>query len=150
MTKKLGFDTHMDEDLNLIKHLLGTLQGLSVDYTLFFRTLSRYNGDRKDLLKLGLFHTPMIDWLDDYDKRLEENSSTQEERQVKMLKTNPKFVLKNYMLQEAIDAADKGDYILLNDLFDIAQDPYAEHEAHERWAGATPEEFKNRKLSCSS
>ena len=150
MTKKLGFDQHSDEDLNLIKHLLGTLQGLSVDYTLFFRTLSRYDGDQKELLKLGLYHTPMIDWLDDYDKRLEENRSTQEERQEKMLKTNPKFVLKNYMLQEAIDKAEEGDYTLVSDLFDIAQNPYAEHEAHERWAGPTPGEFKNRKLSCSS
>ena len=150
MTKKLGFDTHSDEDLELIKHLLGVLQGLSVDYTLFFRTLSRYDGDRKALLKLGLYHTPMNDWLDDYDARLKKNVSSQEERQEKMLKCNPKYVLKNYMLQEAIDAAEEGDYSLVNDLFTIAHDPYAEHEALERWAGATPGEFKNNKLSCSS
>ena len=60
-------------------------------------------GREKTLLKLGLYHTPMNDWLDDYDKRLEENTSSLEERQAKMLKTNPKYVLKNYMLQEAID-----------------------------------------------
>jgi uncharacterized protein YdiU (UPF0061 family) len=84
MTQKLGLDTHSDEDLELIKHLLGVLQGLSVDYTLFFRTLSRYDGDRKALLKLGLYHTPMNDWLDDYDARLEKNVSSPEERQEKM------------------------------------------------------------------
>ncbi len=150
MTKKLGLDHHKEVDLNLIKHLLGMLQGLSVDYTLFFRTLSRYSGDRKELLTLGLYHTPMIDWLDDYDTRLEENSSTQEERQAKMLKTNPKFVLKNYMLQEAIDVAEEGDFTLVDALFKIAHDPYAEHEAYERWAGVTPDVFKNKKLSCSS
>ena len=150
MTKKLGFDTHSDDDLELIKHLLGVLQSLSVDYTLFFRTLSRYDGERKELLKLGLYHTPMNDWLDDYDTRLEQNTSCTEERQEKMLKTNPKYVLKNYMLQEAIDAAEKGEYTLVEDLFKIAHDPYAEHEDLERWAGATPNEFKNNKLSCSS
>ena len=150
MTKKLGFNEPKDEDLNLIKHLLGMMQGLSVDYTLFFRTLSRYDGDRKDLLKLGLYHTPMNDWLHDYDERLEENASTQEERQAKMLKINPKFVLKNYMLHEAIDKAEEDNFTLVSALFDIAQDPYAEHETYERWAGATPDEFKNRKLSCSS
>jgi uncharacterized protein YdiU (UPF0061 family) len=150
MTKKLGFDTHKDKDLDLIKHLLGTLQGLSVDYTLFFRTLSRYDGERREVLKLGLYHIPMNDWLDDYDIRLTENSSSIQERHVKMLKINPKYVLKNYILQEAIDAADKGDYSILNNIFKIAQDPYAEHEAFERWAGATPDEFKNKKLSCSS
>jgi len=150
MGKKLGLDAHSDEDLNLIKHLLGVLQGLSVDYTLFFRTLSRYDGERKEILKLGLYHTPMNDWLDEYDKRLEKNTSSLQERQVKMLQTNPKYVLKNYMLQEAIDAAEKGDYDLVDALFKVAHDPYAEHPELERWAGATPGEFKNNKLSCSS
>ena len=150
MSAKIGLDVHSDEDMTLVKHLLGVLQGLSVDYTLFFRTLSRYDGERKELLKLGLYHTPMNDWLDDYDKRLEQNSSSREDRQGKMLKVNPKYVLKNYMLQEAIDAAEKGDYALLEDLFNIAHDPYAEHETLERWAGPTPDEFKNNKLSCSS
>ena len=150
MTKKLGFDEYIDEDLNLIKHLLGMMQGLSVDYTLFFRILSRYDGDRKDLLKLGLYHTPMNDWLHDYDERLEENSSTQAQREEKMLKINPKFVLKNYMLQEAIDKAEDDDFTLVSALFTIAQDPYSEHSEFGRWAGVTPDEFKNRKLSCSS
>jgi len=150
MAKKLGLDSHTDEDLNLIKHLLGMMQGLSVDYTLFFRTLSRYDGERKALLQLGLYHTPMNDWLDAYDKRLEANTSTPNERHTEMLKTNPKFVLKNYMLQEAIDEAERGDFALVDALFLIAQDPYGEHEAFERWAGVTPDAFKNKKLSCSS
>ena len=54
------------------------------------------------------------------------------------------------MLQEAIDAAQKGDFSLVDDLFNIAQDPYAEHDALQRWAGETPDTLKNKKLSCSS
>ncbi|MEA3433003.1 MAG: YdiU family protein [Campylobacterota bacterium] len=151
MGKKLGLENVTQEkDLDLLKHLLGMLQGLNIDYTLFFRTLSHYDGDRTALLKTGLYHKPMNDWLDSYDERLEENSSTVEERQNSMLKTNPKYVLKNYMLQEAIDAAEEGDFTLVDALFNIAQDPYAEYQAFERWAGVTPDEFKNKKLSCSS
>ena len=150
MGQKLGLDVVDDSDFELMKHMLGMLQSLQVDYTLFFRTLSRYDGERKELLKLGLLHTPMNEWLDDYDKRLEKNESTTEERHEKMLKRNPKYVLKNYMLQETIDKAEQGEYGLVDDLFKIAQDPYAEHEAFERWAGKTPDEFKNQKLSCSS
>jgi len=67
-----------------------------------------------------------------------------------MLKVNPKFVLKNYMLQEAIEKAEINDFSLVEALFDIAQNPYAEHEEFERWAGVTPDAFKNQKLSCSS
>ena len=150
MGRKMGFDKVSDEDFELMKHMLGMLQTLSVDYTLFFRTLSRYRGEREALLKLGMYHQPMHDWLDDYDKRLEKNERNQEERQEQMLATNPKFVLKNYMLQEEIEFAEKGDFSLVEVLFNIAQAPYDEHDAFESWAGATPEEFKNKKLSCSS
>jgi len=150
MTKKLGLDRVKEGDKDLIKHLLGTLQGLQVDYTLFFRTLSRYSGERKEILSLGLYHTPMNDWLDEYDKRLMQNESSETERHEAMLRTNPKYVLKNYMLQEAIDAAEEGSYQLIDDLFTIAKEPFAEHPQFERWAGPTPEEFRNTKLSCSS
>ena len=150
MGKKMGLDKVSDDDFEFMKQMFGMLQSLTVDYTLFFRTLSRYDGERKELLKLGLLHTPMNEWLDEYDVRLKENESSVEERHESMLKSNPKFVLKNYMLQEAIDEAEKGEYALVEALFNIAQNPYAEHEEHERWAGVTPDVFKNKKLSCSS
>ncbi len=150
MGQKLGLDLLREGDLELIKHLLKMMQGLQIDYTLFFRTLSRYNGERTTLLGLGLYHKPMNEWLDRYDERLKANTSTMEKRHSAMLQTNPKFVLKNYMLQEAIEAAQKGDFSVVDTLFKIAQDPYGEHEAYERWADATPQEFKNQKLSCSS
>jgi uncharacterized protein YdiU (UPF0061 family) len=150
MAKKIGLDRRQESDLDLMKQLLGMMQGLSIDYTLFFRTLSRYDGERTALLNLGLYHKLMHEWLDSYDERLKANTSSIEERHSAMLHTNPKFVLKNYMLQEAIMAAENGDFSVVDDLFEIAKDPYGEHEAHERWAGATPEEFKNKKLSCSS
>jgi len=151
MGEKLGLqNVTQEKDLDLFKHLLGMLQGLTVDYTVFFRTLSHYDGDRTALLKLGLYHKPMNDWLDSYDERLGEDEWSTEERQASMLKTNPKYVLKNYMLQEAIDVAQKGDFTLVDDLFTIAQDPYLEHPEFERWAGVTPDVFKNEKLSCSS
>ena len=151
MGKKLGLENVTEEkDLDLFKHLLGMLQGLNVDYTLFFRTLSRYDGNRKELLKLGLYHKPMNDWLDSYDERLKEDTLPFIDRSMQMLKTNPKYVLKNYMLQEAIDVAQEGDFKLVDDLFQIAQDPYSEHPEFERWAGVTPDVFRNKKLSCSS
>jgi len=150
MGKKLGLDKVSDKDFELMKQMFGMLQSLHVDYTLFFRTLSHYNGEREALLKLGLLHNPMNEWLDEYDKRLEENSSSLEERQAEMLLSNPKYVLKNYMLQEAIEEAEKGNFTLIENLFNIAQNPYDEHSEFERWAEVTPDIFKNQKLSCSS
>jgi uncharacterized protein YdiU (UPF0061 family) len=150
MGRKLGLERVGEEDVDLIKHLLGILQTLQIDYTLFFRTLSRYEGDRSALLKLGLYHTPMHEWLDSYEERLKANEGSSADRHETMLQANPKYVLKNYMLQEAIEAAEQGDFSLVNDLFVIAQRPFDEHPLYERWAAATPDIHKNRKLSCSS
>jgi len=148
MCKKLGFDIVKEGDPELIDDMLDMLESLQVDYTLFFRTLSHYEGNRETLLSLGLYHKPMHEWLDRYDERIKNIDTA--ERKAQMLSANPKYVLKNYMLQEAIDTAEKGDFTVVNDLFNIAQNPFEEHPKFERWAGPTPKEFKNKKLSCSS
>ena len=150
MNKKLGLDIVNKEDTKLVQHLLGVLQSLEVDYTLFFRTLSRYKGNKADILKLCLYHAPMKEWLEDYDKRLELNSISEEQRIRQMLKTNPKYTLKNYILQEAIESAESNNYTILKKLFKAIKSPYEEHPELERWALATPIEHKNLKLSCSS
>ena len=148
MCKKLGLEGTVDSDPAMIDDMLDMLESLHVDYTLFFRTLSHYDGDRTALLKTGLYHEPMNAWLDRYDERVQYIDKTVRKKQ--MLSNNPKYVLKNYMLQEAIDAADEGDFSLVDDLFKIAQNPFDEHSEFQRWAEATPQEFKNQKLSCSS
>jgi len=148
MCKKLGFEGTVEGDPELIDDMLDMLEQLHVDYTLFFRTLSHYEGDREALLSTGLYHEPMNAWLDRYDERIKFIDNTVRKEQ--MLSANPKYVLKNYMLQEAIDVAEKGDFSVVHDLFKIAQNPFDEHPEFERWAGATPQEFKNKKLSCSS
>ncbi len=150
MCKKLGLEGTVEGDPELIDDMYDMLEKLQVDYTLFLRTLSHFEkkGDREPLLKLGLYHEPMNEWLDAYDERIQYIDIT--ERKKQMLNVNPKYVLKNYMLQEAIDSAEKGNFSLVADLFTIAHEPFEEHPQFERWAEATPKEFKNQKLSCSS
>ena len=148
MCKKLGFEGTVEGDPELIDDMYDMLEKLHVDYTLFMRTLSHYDGDRKALLATGLYHEPMNEWLDRYDERIKYIDKT--ERKKQMLAANPKYVLKNYMLQEAIDAASAGDFSVVENLFSIAQKPFDEHPEFERWAGVTPDAFKNKKLSCSS
>jgi uncharacterized protein YdiU (UPF0061 family) len=67
-----------------------------------------------------------------------------------MKKVNPKYTLKNYILQEAIDKAHEGDYQLVDELLYIAQNPFDEHPRFERYAQPTPLKSSNLKLSCSS
>jgi len=150
MRKKLGLDLQLEEDQSLITNLVGTLQDAYVDYTLFFRTLSRYDGERMPMFELAMNPVPIDKWLNLYDARLEKETRTQKERQNSMLQTNPKYVLKNHMLDKANTLAMKGDFSMVETLFHIATHPYDELPEYEHFSQDTPEEHKNLTLSCSS
>jgi serine/tyrosine/threonine adenylyltransferase len=150
MRNKLGLVMKLDNDVELITQLVETLHDVYVDHTLFYRTLSRYDGDRVPLYDIVMEPVLLDKWLIQYDERLSKETRTQPQRQEAMLKTNPKYILKNYMLQEAITLAENGDYSLVEALLYIAQHPYDELPQYEHYAGDTPEEDKNCGLSCSS
>jgi len=150
MCQKLGLILRLDEDVELITELVGALQDAYVDYTLFFRTLSHYDGERMPLYDIAMNPVVIHNWLDLYDKRLDKETRTQQERQNAMLKTNPKYVLKNYMLQDAITLAESGDFSKVEILLHIASHPFDELPEFEHFANETPEEHKNICLSCSS
>lgn len=150
MRKKLGLNVKLDDDANLVEELVSALHEAYVDNTLFFRTLSHYNGDREPLYDIAMNPIVIDNWLKLYDERLLQESLTQPQRQKEMLKTNPKYVLKNYMLQKAIGLAENGDYSMVEKLLYISKNPYDELPEFEHFAGDTPEEYKNIGLSCSS
>jgi len=150
MRKKLGLELKLQEDKELIIELVGMLQDAIVDYTLFFRTLSRYRGKRDDLFDITMDPIVVDEWLNLYDKRLEKETRTKEQREKQMLKTNPKYILKNYMLEKSITFAKRGDFSLVEQLLYIAQHPFEELPEFEEYAGDTPEGYKNITLSCSS
>jgi uncharacterized protein YdiU (UPF0061 family) len=147
---KTGLQTQHDKDTELISTLFAFMQNQRIDYSYFFRTLSHYNGDREDLLSMSMMKKPLEEWLDLYDARLKLESQNTKNRLKAMKKTNPKYVLKNYMLQEAIDKADSGDFSGVEDLMILAKAPFDEHMAFEHYAKETPLKHKNLKLSCSS
>ena len=150
MYLKMGLQSKEADDKALLAWMLKSLGNARVDYTLFFRKLSRFDGNKNPLLDICVNRAPMSEWLDAYMKRLQKESLTEEKRQNKMLKTNPKYVLKNYILQEAIEKANVDDFSMIERLLKIALTPFDEHEECEYLAKPTPPEAKNQKLSCSS
>lgn len=150
MRKKLGLTLDLEEDKQLITNLLGALQDAYVDYTLFFRTLSRYYGERMPIFELAMNPVPFDSWLNLYDARLKKETRTHEQRRETMLKTNPKYILKNYMLEKATILAKQGNFSMVETLLHIATHPFDELPEFEHFAGDTPEEYKNLTLSCSS
>ena len=141
MCAKLGLNNTKDY-AKLIQWLFNVMQNDAVDYALFFRTLTNYEKDREELCKLFISSKRINEWLDEYDKELTCKQTMQS--------ANPKYILKNYMLQEAIEKAQEGDFSLVDGLLKIAQDPFGEHKKFEHYAKATPQKYKALQLSCSS
>ncbi len=89
-----------------------------------------------------------------YRERLKKETLSDEERAKSMNSINPKYVLRNYMAQVAIDAADQGDYSILDDLYALLKKPYDEQPENEKWFVKRPEWARTKvgcsMLSCSS
>jgi serine/tyrosine/threonine adenylyltransferase len=142
MKEKLGLYNKEIDDTSLILRLFSAMQIDGTDYTSFFYKLSHglYDSFKTHNIK---------EWLTIYQRRLESETISSDERKKKMLQTNPKYILRNYMLQDAIDAAEKGDYTLVNDFLEIAHNPYGDFLQYEHYCQPKPD-FQPLKCSCSS
>ncbi|WP_460217759.1 protein adenylyltransferase SelO [Psychroserpens sp. MEBiC05023] len=167
MQSKLGLTLNEITDNELIQDLEDTLLLTETDMTLFFRNLSDFKkGDAKKGLEIvkDAFYVPnevsdknaqqWRNWFESYDLRLEKESLSDAERKVNMNAVNPKYVLRNYMAQLAIDDANKGNYKLIDDLFQLLKQPYAEQPENEKWFSKRPDWARHKvgcsMLSCSS
>jgi uncharacterized protein YdiU (UPF0061 family) len=167
MRSKIGLQQHLKADSQLIHDLEDCLMLSETDMTIFFRTLGEY---RKTEVEEGMsivqdaFYKPKEitgateakwnDWFRAYHRRLQQETLSDEERQGMMHKVNPKYVLRNYMAQLAIDGADKGNYELIDELFQLLKRPYDEQPEHAKWFAKRPEWARHKAgcsmLSCSS
>jgi len=167
MRAKLGLTSAKQTDINIIQSLENNLQATETDMTIFFRTLSSFKKNQPEKgveLIQDAFYTPDTikgnvlnnwkQWFADYAKRLEDETTSAEERQQQMNKVNPKYVLRNYMAQLAIDKADKGDTSLLEEMYLLLKEPYSEQPKLEHWFAKRPEWARHKvgcsMLSCSS
>lgn len=142
MKEKLGLYNEDIDDTSLILRLFSALHSESIDYTSFFWNISCGDFSFIDTHQMKA-------WLELYEKRLAKEEVSKEDRLEKMKKINPKYILRNYMLQEAINLAQKGDFSLVNNLLKIAQNPYDEHIEFEHYTQVN-NEFRALKCSCSS
>jgi len=150
MRKRLGLYAKDSADKGLVTLLLAALEDAIIDFNLFFRKLSRYDGNKSQILDIAVYREKLSKWLDMYDERLDKEALSNEQRHLKMLQTNPKYILKNFILQEAIDKAQENDFSMVHDLLTVALSPYEEHHSLEYLCKSTPVKSKNIKLSCSS
>ncbi len=162
MKSKIGLFSEDTNDKELIGRLEETLQLTETDMTLFFRNLSTISKEDNfesafkkieiafyiiDEVK-GEVKTQWDDGFNRYLRRLQQEVFSNSERKEKMDLINPKYVLRNYMSQLAIDDADKGDYKLIDELYQLLKNPYSEQAKHEKWFAKRPE-WARHKVGCS-
>ncbi|MEM9680228.1 MAG: YdiU family protein [Bacteroidota bacterium] len=167
MRSKLGLQIKDSEDSKLIQSLEDILGLTETDMTIAFRQLSRYKtGMKSEGLPLiskafynpddikGAIENQWKGWFEVYDKRLHKEDTTDQVRADFMNRVNPKYVLRNYMAQMAIDKADEGDYALIDELFTMLKKPYDKQPEYEKWFAKRPEWARHKvgcsMLSCSS
>ncbi len=174
MAEKLGlavFDPETDEDL--CKELLSLLAEVEIDMSIFFRKLATVDVEAEILeLDDGALIEPLLEawyrfdavpeaykirfarWIRTYILRLKKQGVSQKDKMRRMNAVNPKYVLRNYLSQLAIDKAEQGDFSMVNELLDVMRHPYDEQPDKEQYAIKRPDWARNRpgcsRLSCSS
>ncbi len=157
MRSKLGLKNRIDEDSRLFESMFELLNQNKTDYTRFFRTLS--NLDKKsaqDVIDLFIDREAAQAWLDLYLARCElevdelGKSVATEQRCEQMRRVNPKYILRNYLAQLAIDKAEEGDFSEVNRLAALLRHPYDSQPEFEEYAKLPPEWGKKMEISCSS
>ena len=153
MRDKLGLKTVQEADGMLLNQLLTLLHGNHLDYTIFFRALCDFSTVNSNSALRDLFvdREAFDRWANQYTARLVAENSSDTERQAQMKTTNPKFILRNYLAQQAIELAQKQqDFSEVENLLQVLQNPFEEHAEFERYAAFPPDWGKHLEISCSS
>ena len=145
--KKLGLEQDQSEDATLIQGLLDIMESEKLDYTNTFRNLTQALTNKI---------TPELDsdiaksWIISFQERHIKEGLSVDKKLISMNQINPKFILRNYMAQEAIDAAEDSDFSKLETLIVVLTKPFEELEEHQKFANKSPAWAKDLEISCSS
>jgi uncharacterized protein YdiU (UPF0061 family) len=150
MRTKLGLKDQEPGDAKLIQALLKVLAESGVDYTNFFRLLSK-----PDFFQVreipGLKENPNLKlWLDKYQQRLSSELYCPQLRSVETSEINPAYILRNYLAQKAIVESELNNFEELSIQLELLSNPYKEREGYEVYAEDTPDWGRGMQLSCSS
>jgi serine/tyrosine/threonine adenylyltransferase len=164
--QKLGLLTEYDTPFQ--DELITLLTASETDMTIFYRNLANVvKTDTSDeaLAKITFaFYQPdkivttlktsWLNWMELYLEKIKAEVLSDEERKQAMNTINPKYVLRNYMAQLAIEAAEKEDYKLIDELYTLLKNPYDEQPQYEKWFAKRPDWARHKvgcsMLSCSS
>ena len=172
--QKLGLFDYVEDQARLFSRQDELLQSSDADMTIFYRLLANYalddllteNNSEKLHTIADAFYRPLnreqeinwLQWLHEYGQLLQANYVMQGiddyQRRQQMNQVNPKYVLRNYLAQVAIDKATAGDYSEIHRLMQLLKNPYDEQAEFHSYFAKRPDWALNKPgcsmLSCSS
>jgi uncharacterized protein YdiU (UPF0061 family) len=151
---KLGLAEFREADAELIASLYTFMETSQVDMAIFFRALADIDTlpSASDPLTEA-FYDPqkyreargaLDGWLASYRARIRDANWPSAERRARMNSVNPRYVLRNYLAQQAIDRAEQGDYAGIHELLDVVRRPYDDQPGHEAYAARRPDWARHR------
>lgn len=166
MANKLGLADIEVSDKKLFQDLEQLLAAVETDMAIFYRELAKFDGQLNSVSQLcaDAYYQPNAlsndyiqmrnQWFLAYAERLQRNSFDSQQRIALMNSTNPKYILRNYLSQVAIDKAHQGDYSEIDKLLNIMRKPYAEQPEYQDYYSKRPDWARHKAgcsmLSCSS
>ena len=151
---KLGLEHVLDEDAELFASMFALLDRHHVDFTQFFRKLGMLQLDLPELdapvRDLFIEREAFDAWAATYRARLRKLPRSDSERRRAMDAVNPKYVLRNYLAQVAIDKAANKDFSEVAKLLSVLENPFDEQHENEAYAALPPDWASHLEVSCSS
>jgi uncharacterized protein YdiU (UPF0061 family) len=159
MANKLGLDKVGKEDQPLVAQFEKVLSTVNPDMTIFYQLLTHLPKDLSTEESI-LYHfensfyefpegnerKSIFDLIQKYQDRLKQNSISEEESRKRMKKANPRFILRNYLLHQAIEELEKGESSLFEKLRVALKDPYSKN--HDEFFKKRPD-WASKKAGCS-
>ena len=153
MASKIGLDSlASSKDMKLLSGFLNLLERDKRDYHLGFRLLAGVSveGDNNAFADFFINREKAAEWLSGYLQRIAEQSLDEFSRSQLIKASTPKYVLRNYLLQIAIEQAEVGDFDEFERLYKLISSPFDEQPEFETYSKAPPDSGKHLEISCSS
>ena len=155
MGGKLGLTHANKDDFPLIDALLKMMRASQLDYTNLFRGLGNFNSavdTKNDSLRDQFIDRAAFGaWASTYRARLQHEPGTDSERKARMDAVNPKYILRNYLAQNAIEQTEKNrDFTEIDRLLNLLGKPFDEQPEMDSYAATPPEWARQIEVSCSS
>ena len=154
MRGKLGLIMVRTEDAAIVQQLLDLMQKHGADYTLVFRQLCgavKRKSNIEGLNKIFSGDSLLVDWLDRWHQRLEQEATTSEEVAENMRRINPIFIPRNHLIEQAINSAvEKNDFSMMDTLQELLASPYTDQPSYSKYSNSPKSEERVYQTFCGT